>query len=71
MNRQGSGPDRGAQGRASAAAYADGDAYQRDSYLGDTYLEPGAYPVDPDYQDYARGKQPRPADLPPGPVQSL
>ena len=65
MSRQGSGPDRGTHGRASDAAYADRDAYQRDSYL-----EADAYPVDPGYQGYASRRErerPRPADMPPGP----
>src|SRR5580693_1583477 len=65
VSRQGSGPDRGTHGRASDAAYADRDAYQRDSYL-----EADAYPVDPGYQGYASRRErerPRPADTPPGP----
>ena len=68
MNRQGSGPDRGTRGRVSDAAYADRDAYQRDSYL-----EADAYPVDPGYQGYASGRErerPRPADMPPGPTRT-
>ena len=68
MNRQGSGPDRGTYGRASDAAYADRDAYQRDSYL-----EADAYPVDPGYRGYANGREherPRPADMPPGPSRT-
>ena len=69
MNRQGSGPGRGAQGRASGAAYADGDSFATRGAR-DPYLEPGAYPVDPGHQDYARGTGPRPADLPPGPARS-
>ena len=68
MSRQGSGPDRGTRGRASDAAFADRDAYQRDSYL-----EADAYPVDPGYQGYASGRdrdRPRPADMPPGPSRT-
>ena len=66
MNRQGSGPGRGTFGRPGDAAAAR-DAYQRDSYL-----EAGAYPVDPGYQAYAGGRErdrPRPADQPPGPAR--
>ena len=68
MNRQGSGPDRGTRGRASGASYPERDAYQRDSYL-----QAGAYPVDPGYQGYAGGRErerPRPADMPPGPTRT-
>ena len=64
MGRQGSGTGRGAQSRASGAAYADGNVYQRDLYT------TGAFPVDPGYQGYADGTEPRPADLPPGPPRS-
>ena len=52
MNRQGGGPDRRTHGRVSETAYADGDSYQRDSYL-----EADAYPVDPGYQGYASGRE--------------
>jgi len=62
VSRQGSRPDRGTYGRASDAAYAERNAYQRDAYL-----EADAYPVDPGYQGFANDG-PRPADMPPGPA---
>ena len=72
MNRQGSGPGQGAQGRAFAdAAYADtgypSDAYayaDPAGYPQDAYLKAGAYPVDPGYRGRTSDR-PRPADMPP------